>query len=198
MASFSGDPVTQWLSEHGSDRRMKIQEEFWFEDNASKRWVAPKDSIVNGASIPEALWSLVGSPYTGDYRRASVVHDVACDNPLISREAADDMFYEACLAGGCSFFQAKLLRAGVCLGAWASSNGLTLGPVSPYTFSLDKSALDENYTESELQIRAKFAELADKLRKTPDNLAAIKIVIDKELNTGEAPKNNIYLPSEKY
>jgi hypothetical protein len=185
MASFSGDPVTQWLSEAGPDRRMKILEEFWFEDKAGKRWVAPKGSIVNGASIPEALWSLVGSPYTGDYRRASIVHDVACDDPQISREArevADDMFYEACLAGGCSSFQAKLLRAGVCLGAWASSNGLILEPASPNMFSPNKSALAENYTASDLLIRAKFTVLADKLRKTPDNLPDIKSVINKELS----------------
>jgi hypothetical protein len=198
MASFSGDPVTQWLSELGSDRRMKILEDFWFADEADKLWVAPKGSIVNGASIPEALWSLVGSPYTGDYRRASVVHDVACNDPTISREAADDMFYEACLVGGCTLFQAKLLRAGVCLGAWASSNDLILGTASPYMLSPDKSALAENYTASELRIRAKFTELADKLRDTPNDLAKIKIVIANELNTHDAPKNSIYLPFEKY
>ena len=64
--------------------------------------------MVNSASIPAPLWSTVGSPYTGPYRRASIVHDVACAaadhaaDPRTARPAADHMFYQACLAGGCS------------------------------------------------------------------------------------------------
>lgn len=179
MVAFSADPITQWLTEHGPDRRMKIQEDFWFVDGAGKRWGAPKGSIINGASIPEALWTSVGSPYTGDYRRASIVHDVACDNPQISREAADDMFYEACLAGGCSLLQAKLLYAGVRIGAWASS---TVYLAEPYTLAKSKPALPGHYTEAELLIRAKYTVLADQLRTTPDDLPQIKAVINNELN----------------
>lgn len=35
----------------------------------------PVGFISDGASIPQAVWSLVGSPLGGQYVRASVVHD---------------------------------------------------------------------------------------------------------------------------
>jgi hypothetical protein len=76
--SFSGEPEAVWLTEDGTeDRGMRLLKAFSFEDPDSKKWPAPTGSVVDGASIPRALWTIVGSPYTGDYRRASVVHDVA-------------------------------------------------------------------------------------------------------------------------
>jgi hypothetical protein len=76
---FSSDPQAVWLTEDGTeDRNMQVLQTFSFTDPAGKAWQAPKDSVVDGASIPRALWTIVGSPYTGDYRRASIVHDVAC------------------------------------------------------------------------------------------------------------------------
>ncbi|MCK8495272.1 DUF1353 domain-containing protein [Spirosoma sp. RP8] len=117
MGSFSGNPITEWLTEPGADRQMKVQKEFFYIDPKGRKWVAPAGSIVNGASIPAALWSMVGSPYTGEYRRASIVHDVACDDAAVSRKEADEMFYHACLAGGCTLFEARVLYAGVRIGA---------------------------------------------------------------------------------
>jgi hypothetical protein len=99
---------------------MKLLEDFWYTDPNGRKWPAPKESVVNGASIPRPLWSTVGSPYTDDYRNASVVHDVAVDNPAVNRKEADKMFYYACLAGGCSLKQASLLYVGVRIGSWAS------------------------------------------------------------------------------
>jgi hypothetical protein len=117
---FSDDPVTLWLTESSDDRKMQLVRDFSFTDPAGKVWLAPKDSKVDGASIPRPLWSLVGSPYTGDYRRASIVHDVACDDAgsdLDKRRAADRMFYHACREGGCNVEQATILYLGVRIGA---------------------------------------------------------------------------------
>src|SRR5438132_3145395 len=120
---FSGEPILRWLTEPTSDRRMEVLEDFRFTDPAGVVWDAPKASIVNGASIPRPLWTVVGSPYTGDYRRASIVHDVACDRAagdVDRRRAADRMFFHACRAGGCSVREATLLYMGVRLGsAWS-------------------------------------------------------------------------------
>lgn len=126
MASFSGEPKTVWSTEHGRDRRMTLLEDFWFVDRAQARWDAPKGSVVDGATIPRPLWALVGSPYTGDYRRASVVHDIACDNAETSadRRKADRMFFEACRAGGCSLWDSIVLYVGVRVGAWWGSVSL--------------------------------------------------------------------------
>ena len=121
--SFSGNPKTEWLvDKSGADRNMRLLEDFLYTDPDGRKWPAPSGSIIDGASIPRPLWATVGSPYTDDYRRASVVHDVACDSPTIPRKDADVMFYHACIAGGCSFLQAKLLYAGVRIGAWTSSS----------------------------------------------------------------------------
>jgi len=119
--SFSGNPKTEWLANPASpDREMKLLEDFWYTDPNGRKWPAPKESVVNGASIPRPLWSTVGSPYTDDYRNASVVHDVAVEDPAVNRKEADKMFYYACLTGGCSLKQASVLYVGVRIGSWAS------------------------------------------------------------------------------
>lgn len=118
--TFSGEPHTLWLTEDGDDRDMRVLEPFSYTDPTGTRWDAPVDSIIDGASIPRALWTLVGSPYTGDYRRASIVHDVACGlagGNSAMRRAADRMFYRACRAGGCSVRQSIILYLGVRIGA---------------------------------------------------------------------------------
>lgn len=120
MAQFSGEPRTIWLSHGGDDRRMQLIDDFWFKDRNGKQWDARAGTIVDGATIPGALWTLVGSPYTGEYRRASIVHDVACvaAQDADDRKRADKMFYEACRAGGCSWRESVILYVGVRIGAW--------------------------------------------------------------------------------
>ena len=120
--TFSGEPKTRWIAESNGERRMTLLDEFWFTDRAGRRWTAPEGAIIDGASIPRALWTTVGSPYTGQYRRASIVHDVACENAANpeERRAADKMFFEACRAGGCSRAEAMILYMGVRVGsAWS-------------------------------------------------------------------------------
>jgi hypothetical protein len=112
---FSADPRAIWLTEEEPDRRMQLLSEFWFRDPDGRTWEAPLNYRIDGASIPRALWTLVGSPYTGDYRRASVVHDKACDDAKgnnAARREADRMFYHACRAGGCGVKEATLLYIG--------------------------------------------------------------------------------------
>jgi hypothetical protein len=175
--TFSANPKTEWLTEVGADRNMRLLEDFWYDDPNGRRWAAPKGSVVNGASIPEALWSSVGSPYTGDYRRASIVHDVACDTPGVSREDADDMFYWACLTGGCSAAQAKVFYLGVRIGSWASGSGLfALAEIAP------KPRLAIEHSRAELVLQAKYTLVADVLASTPDDFATVKAVIDQELD----------------
>jgi hypothetical protein len=117
---FSGEPRTEWLTEVGPDLRMRLLDRFTFTDPAGRTWEAPASRVVDGASIPRPLWSIVGSPYTGDYRRASIVHDVATDAATTpaERAAADRMFFHACRAGGCPLLEAIALYVGVRIGAY--------------------------------------------------------------------------------
>jgi hypothetical protein len=90
------NPQTEWFD----DRKMRLLEDFVYVDPNENPWLAPKDSEIDGASIPQPLWSWIGSPFTGKYRNASIVHDVACDKKDKPHYAVHRMFFDACLAGG--------------------------------------------------------------------------------------------------
>lgn len=91
----------------GRDARLVTS--FGYIDPRGKDWAAPKGSIVNGASIPQAFWSFVGGPWDGAYRQASIVHDVACETMQASWQDTHRMFYDACRCGGVDERTAKLM-----------------------------------------------------------------------------------------
>ena len=119
---FSGEPLTRWKN----DRDMTLEEAFFYIDPDGRQWDVPRGSSINGATIPRALWTSIGSPYAGKYRRASVVHDYfvgELDNPDVmpeQRKKADRMFYHACRCDGCNREFASLLYIGVRFGTWAA------------------------------------------------------------------------------
>jgi len=157
---FSGEPDAVWLTEDGTpDRRMRILSDFSFTDPDSRVWEARAGSVVDGASIPRALWTVVGSPYTGDYRRASIVHDIACDEAggnKSKRRKADRMFFHGCRAGGCSIWEATILYLGVRVGSSASR-------VQPWhaAVSIEKAGPRTRRTAEERQLEKDFTQIAD-------------------------------------
>lgn len=179
MARFSGEPRTEWLQQPAlPDRKMRLLEDFWFEDRVGRRWDAPADAVVDGASIPQPLWSIVGSPYTGRYRRGSVVHDVACERAATSaeRRAADRMFYEACRVGGCSVEEACILYLGVRIGAiWPAA------AVAPTIPRVSKTAADR-------RVEAAFQLAGEALLRLPptDEPAEIERRVDEALGAVSA------------
>ena len=60
-------------------RQMTLVEPFAYVDPRLARWPAAAGSSIDGASIPRAFWTVIGGPFAGEFRNASVVHDVACD-----------------------------------------------------------------------------------------------------------------------
>lgn len=114
MAEFIGEVRTEWLRHAGVDRKMKLVEDFAFIDDNNIRWDAPAGSIVDGASIPELLWSsLLGTPYVGDYRRATVLHDVACQERTRPHKDVHRMFYDAMRKDGVSEGKAQQMYTAV-------------------------------------------------------------------------------------
>ena len=103
---FKGDVIALWLPD---GRNMKLTQRFAYIDPRGKEWVAPKGSVVNGASIPGSLWSVVGGPFEGQYRHASVIHDVGCEEMTSKWEDVHLMFYEACRCGGVSEARGKMM-----------------------------------------------------------------------------------------
>jgi hypothetical protein len=111
---FIGRVVAEWLEPPAGDsRKMRLLEEFAYRDPSGKIWKVPKGAIVDGASIPAFLWTPVGSPYTGGYRRASVVHDYYCDKKTQPWKTVHRMFYDAMLAGGVPVLRSKTMYAAV-------------------------------------------------------------------------------------
>jgi hypothetical protein len=88
---------------------MQLKEDFAYQDPKQHIWLAPKDSVIDGASIPRVFWSLIGGPFEGKYRNASVIHDVACVERKMASDAVHEMFYAACRCGGVSEAQAKAM-----------------------------------------------------------------------------------------
>lgn len=107
---FIGDVQTQWLDD---GRRMKLLSSLTYLDPQGERWIAPEGSIVDGASIPQFAWSVIGGPFEGKYRKASVIHDVACVEKRRPWELVHETFYQGMRASGVSETTAKIMYAAV-------------------------------------------------------------------------------------
>ena len=96
FGKFTGEVLTKWSRKPAAEARvMWLLDDFAYVEPDKTVWKAGKNKWVDGASIPEFLWSIVGSPFTGNYRRASVVHDIACQDKPLTSDRAHKMFYTA-------------------------------------------------------------------------------------------------------
>ena len=103
---YTGNPVTRW---NPDGLTMTLLSELRYTDPHGIVWVAPAGSTVNGASIPRSLWSLMGGPFEGKYRDASVLHDVAYEQHKRPWQDCDRMFYNAMRCSGVSAVEAKTM-----------------------------------------------------------------------------------------
>ena len=107
---YVGEVKTKWLDD---GRRMELLENFLFIGPDGVEWDAPKGWVIDGASIPQIAFSLVGGPYDKPYRAASVIHDVACDRKSRHWEDVHLAFFHAMRASGVSSVKAKVMYAAV-------------------------------------------------------------------------------------
>jgi Protein of unknown function (DUF1353) len=110
LGKYEGRAVVTFL---GDGRRVRLVEAFGYVDTIGERWDVPAGAIVDGASIPQSLWSLVGGPFDGKYRDASVIHDWYCDLRSRPWKAVHRVFYEAMLTSGVTRARATLMYAAV-------------------------------------------------------------------------------------
>jgi hypothetical protein len=103
---YDGDPVTKW---NPDGRTMTLLTELRYTDPQGLVWIAPIGSVVDGASIPRYLWSVMGGPFEGKYRNASVLHDVAYGEHNRPWQDCDRMFYYAMRCSGVSGAEAKTM-----------------------------------------------------------------------------------------
>jgi hypothetical protein len=103
---YSGQVEARWEND---GRQMTLLSELRYTDPEGVIWIAPAHSVVDGASIPRALWSVMGGPFDGKYRNASVLHDVAYDQKARPWKQCDRMFYNAMRCSGVSATEAKTM-----------------------------------------------------------------------------------------
>src|SRR5213082_2675116 len=101
---YSGYVEARWEND---GRTMTLLSELRYTDPQGVAWIAPAGSIVDGVSIPRSLWSVMGGPFEGKYRNASVLHDVAYEQRNRPWQDCDRMFYNAMRCSGVGAVEAK-------------------------------------------------------------------------------------------
>jgi hypothetical protein len=59
----------------------------------------------DAASIPKIFWSIIGSPFTGNYVEPATVHDALYSSEYFNRKQCDDIFLEVMKANNVSKFK---------------------------------------------------------------------------------------------
>lgn len=94
-------------------RTVTLIEPYGYIDDETKEWSVPSGWKVDGASIPRPLWSVIGGPFEGKYRNASVIHDYYCDTKTEAWWSVHRVFYEAMLTSGVDPSKAKVMYLAV-------------------------------------------------------------------------------------
>jgi len=89
--TFNALVQAEWLPD---GRSMRLLNDITYCDKYGIEWGAYRGDVVDGASIPKIAWSLVGSPFGGKYRRASVIHDVYCVSKTREHQRVHAVFNE--------------------------------------------------------------------------------------------------------
>jgi len=103
---FHGRLVGEFLDD---GRKIRLLAPYSYTDPAGETWTVPADTIVDGASIPQLFWSIIGGPLEGKYRNASVVHDFYCDEKTRPWQAVHRVFFDAMRESGVDDMQAKVM-----------------------------------------------------------------------------------------
>ncbi|MDQ0562372.1 hypothetical protein QO004_004177 [Rhizobium mesoamericanum] len=108
FGSFSSGPSGQFID---ADPRpvFELSNNFRFDDPNGLRWDVPAGEKVDGASIPQALWSIIGGPFEGPYLKASIIHDYFCARQTRTAHDTHRNFYYGMRANGVPEWKAKAM-----------------------------------------------------------------------------------------
>ena len=95
-----------------------------FVDARPTKWLAPKNTLTDGASIPTIFRAAVGNPRSKEFLNAATIHDAYCGigNESLPQYHSDTwqnvhrVFYDALRVSGTSPTKAKIMYAAVYLG----------------------------------------------------------------------------------
>jgi hypothetical protein len=97
------------IRDTGHERDFILLERFRYLDPQGVTWLVPRGTVVNGASIPQPLWSIIGGPWDGPYRRASVIHDYFFRQKKYESAEVHRVFYDAMRTDNVNEVKAKLM-----------------------------------------------------------------------------------------
>lgn len=120
------DPTDVGLVEVPGKKLMELTtESLTFVDLQGVKWIAPKGTHTDGASVPRLALSITDGRFDKAFLKAAIVHDAYCQEFNAERcpeqyrkrpwQKVHRMFYEACVAGETSLIKAKLMFAAVWL-----------------------------------------------------------------------------------
>jgi hypothetical protein len=127
-ARFAGRVVLEVVEDIEFNHKLRLLEDFSFQDEQGTVWHASKGAIIDGTSVPRGLRAIPGLPFEGDYRKASVVHDFQVRAKTRPWREVHRMLYRASLVEGLSEPEAKL----VYMAAYAGGGRWELHPSSCY------------------------------------------------------------------
>jgi hypothetical protein len=105
-ARYVGTPQVEFQP---NGRNVKLLADLIFYDPQETRWSVPAGAVVDGASIPSVFWPVIGGPFEGKYRDASIIHDWFCDKRTRTWQATHRVFYDGMLVSGVSQRKAKVM-----------------------------------------------------------------------------------------
>jgi len=83
------------------------------------RLVTPTGFITDGASIPRAVWWLIGHPMHGPYQAAAITHDWLYVSRPVSRVVCDALFCQVLREYGVTRWRVAAMYAAVRAFGWA-------------------------------------------------------------------------------
>jgi hypothetical protein len=107
FGAFVGLPPSIALLADGRQARLLAPLTFVRADGSE--WPVPAGVELDGASIPKIFWSLIGGPFEGRYRDASIIHDYYCTARSRPWRDTHRVFYEAARCSGESAARAKIM-----------------------------------------------------------------------------------------
>ena len=84
--------------------------------------IVPVGFWTDGASIPRALWAVVGSPLKGAYRDAAVIHDYCYYSGVFTKGESDKIFLQGMEDLGVGYIRRQAMYRAVQIGGWYSWN----------------------------------------------------------------------------
>ena len=96
----------------------------------------------DGASIPQALWSLYGNPLSGKFRIAALVHDALYASEYFPRELADAIFLDLMKQHGVGYIKQQTMYYAVRSAGWYVWRGHEESEVKKYKEFVNVEKID--------------------------------------------------------